>query len=68
MGIFEKAVEEIKQIPDIEPKILESLHKAKKNETYIITPIFPKKKPKTPNLNTIPKRYPESNKWIWDLN
>lgn len=33
-----------------------------------MTPLFPKKEPEIPNPNLIPKRYAESNKWIWDLN
>jgi len=26
----------------LEPKVLDKLHKAKKNETYVLTPVLPK--------------------------
>lgn len=54
-ALFEKAVNDIKQIPDLEPKILESLHKAKKNETQVLTPMFPKTEPETPDPTAVPK-------------
>ena len=67
LTLLEKALDELKAIPDLEPKIQESLHKAKKNETYVLTPILPKEEPEIPNPSAIPRRYPEDNKWVWDL-
>jgi dynein heavy chain len=65
--LFEKAVEELKTIPDLEPKILEGLNKAKKTETFILTPILPKKAPEVPDPTNVPRRYADENKWVWDL-
>jgi dynein heavy chain len=70
LGLIEKALEELRNIPDLEPKILESLHKAKKNETYVLTPYLPNNEPEIPPENPqkfSAKRYPEENKWVWDL-
>jgi dynein heavy chain len=67
LNLFEKAVDELKTIPDLEPKILEGLNKAKKTETFILTPILPKKEPEIPDPRNIPKRYADENKWVWDL-
>ena len=67
LALFEKAVEELKTIPDLEPKILEGLNKAKKTETYILTPVLPKAEPETPDPRAVPRRYPDENKWVWDL-
>jgi len=46
------------------------LHKAKKNETYVLTPYLPNNAPEIPPENPpkfTAKRYPEENKWVWDL-
>jgi dynein heavy chain len=67
LELFEKVVEELKKIPDLEPKILESLHKAKKTETFVITPILPKEKPEVFDPTLVPRRYSDENKWLWDL-
>lgn len=67
LNLFEKAVDELKTIPDLEPKILEGLNKAKKTETFILTPILPKKEPEVPDPRNVPKRYADENKWVWDL-
>lgn len=61
LNCFEKSLEEISKIPDIEPKILSSLYKALKNETYIKTPMKPREKPVENN------RIPDENAWIWEL-
>jgi len=52
-------IEDLKKIPDLEPKVLDRLHKAKKNDSFVLTPILPKERPKIPNPKTIPKRYPD---------
>lgn len=67
VSLIEKVTEELQKIPDLEPKILDKLHKAKKNESYVLTPNLPKEKPQTPNPKAIPKRYPDENLWLWDL-
>lgn len=67
LQLFEKAVEELKTIPDLEPKILEGLNKAKKSETFILTPVLPKRAPEVPDPRGVPKRYADENKWVWDL-
>lgn len=67
LSLFEKAIEELKTIPDLEPKVVEQLNKAKKSETYILTSILPKSYPETPDPTIIPKRYCDENKWVWDL-
>lgn len=66
-GLIVKAVEELQKIPDIEPKVLDTLHKAKKHETYVLTPILPMERQKDPDPNAMPKRYPDENIWLWDL-
>lgn len=64
---FEKGLEEISKIPDLEPKILADLYKSLKNETYIKVPVKPREKPIDPDPNERPRKYPDENKWIWDL-
>lgn len=67
LKLFEKALDELESIPDLEPLILESLHKAKKNDTYVVTPILLKQAPIPPDENAPTKTYPDENKWVWDL-
>lgn len=67
LSVFEKALEEIAKIPDLEPKIVSELHKSVKAETYIRTPVKPREAPITPDPNARPKKFPDENKWIWDL-
>lgn len=64
---FEKGLEEISKIPDLEPKIVQELHKSVKAETYIKTPMKPRDRPITPDVNARPRKFPDENKWIWDL-
>jgi len=64
---FEKGLEEVSKIPDLEPKILSDLYKSLKNETYIKTPMKPRDKPTEIDPNERPRKYPDENKWIWDL-
>lgn len=64
---FEKGLEEIAKIPDLEPKILSDLYKSLKNETYIKAPMKPREKPIDPDPNERPRKYPDENKWIWDM-
>ena len=49
LSTFEKALEEISKIPDLEPKIVLELHKSMKAETYIKTPMKPRERPQTPD-------------------
>jgi dynein heavy chain len=67
INLFEKALEEISKIPDLEPKILQDLYKSQKNETYIKTPMKPKERPHSPNQSERPLKFPDENKWLWDL-
>lgn len=46
---------------------MESLHKAKKNETYVVTPVLLTSEPEAIDPNVMPRRYPDENKWVWDL-
>lgn len=64
---FEKGLEEIAKIPDLEPKILVDLNKSLKNETYIRTPYKPLDKPNEPDPIERPRKYADENKWIWDM-
>ncbi|EGR27865.1 hypothetical protein IMG5_187090 [Ichthyophthirius multifiliis] len=64
---FEKTLDEISKIPDLEPKIVQELHKSAKPDTYIRTPIKPTERPITPDPNQLPRKYPDENKWIWDM-
>ncbi len=67
INTFEKALEDIAKIPDLEPKILSDLYKSQKNETFIKSPMKPREKPVTPDPKELPRKYPDENKWIWDL-
>lgn len=67
VSLMEKALEEISKVPDLEPKILSDLYKSQKNESYIKTPMKPKERPYTPNENERPRKYPDENKWLWDM-
>lgn len=67
LGLVSKGLEEMEKIPDLEPKILESLFKAKRSASHILTPQLPKSEPTIPDPNERPKRYPDENKWVWDL-
>jgi len=64
---MEKALDEMSKIPDLEPKILQDLYKSQKNETYIKAPSKPRSKPIDPNPLDRPRKYPDENKWIWDM-
>lgn len=64
---MEKALDEIAKVPDLEPKILSDLYKSQKNESYIKTPLKPKERPMTPNPNDRPRKYPDENKWLWEV-
>jgi dynein heavy chain len=65
--LLEKALDEIAKVPDLEPKILQDLYKSQKNESYIKTPLKPKERPMTPNPAERPRKYPDENKWLWDV-
>lgn len=65
--LFEKALEEIGKIPDLEPKILPELHASAQKEAHIKAPIKPRERPVTPDPNLRPKKYPDENKWIWEM-
>jgi dynein heavy chain len=65
--IFDKTLEEVAKIADIEPKILSDLYKSQKNETFIKAPMKPREKPVTPEGAERAKHVPDENKWIWDL-
>jgi dynein heavy chain, axonemal len=64
---FEKGLDEMAKIPDLEPKILADLYKSMKNELYIKTPVKPREKPNIPDPNERPMKFPDENKWVWDL-
>lgn len=64
---FEKGLDEMAKIPDLEPKILADLYKSMKNELYIKTPVKPREKPSIPDPNERPMKFPDENKWVWDL-
>lgn len=67
IGCFNKALDEIAKIPDLEPKILSDLYKSVKNDTFIKTPQKPREKPNIPDPEKRPRTYPDENKWIWDM-
>ena len=67
VSLLEKALDEISKVPDLEPKILSDLYKSQKNESYIKTPLKPKERPLTPNPHERPRKYPDENKWLWDV-
>ncbi|CAD8156782.1 unnamed protein product [Paramecium pentaurelia] len=64
--LFDKTLDEITKVPDLEPKLLTDLYK-QKTDSFIKTPVKPKERPQTPNPNERPKKYPDENKWIWLL-
>lgn len=65
--LFEKPLEDVAKIPDLEPKILSDLYKAIKNETFIKAPMKPREKPVDPDPKVVPRKLPDENKWIWDI-
>lgn len=65
--VFDKALEELSKIPDLEPKIASNLYKGQTLETYIKTPQKPREKPVDPDPNLRPRKFPDENKWIWEL-
>jgi dynein heavy chain, axonemal len=67
ISLLEKALDEIAKVPDLEPKILSDLYKSQKNESYIKTPLKPKERPLTPNPADRPRKYPDENKWLWEV-
>ena len=64
---FHLALEEIGKIPDLEPHLLPELHKSAQKEAYIKAPMKPRERPTTPDPNLRPKKYPDENKWIWEM-
>jgi dynein heavy chain len=67
LTLVSKGLEEMEKIPDLEPKILEKLFKARKTVSHILTPQLPKSEPEIPDPTEKPRRYPDENKWVWDL-
>lgn len=67
MLIFDKTLEEIAKIADLEPKILSDLYKSQKNETFIKAPMKPREKPVVHEGPDKARKVPDENKWIWDL-
>ena len=65
--LVSKGLEEMEKIPDLEPRILENLFKARKSATHILTPQLPKSEPINPDPNEKPRRFPDENKWVWDI-
>jgi dynein heavy chain len=65
--LFEKPLDDLAKIPDLEPKILSDLYKAIKNETFIKAPMKPREKPVDPDPKVVPRKLPDENKWIWDI-
>ena len=71
LQIFDKGLDEISKIPDLEPKILSDLYKSQKNEMFIKAPMKPRDKPLEPTSFRQVFRIlqvPDENKWIHDLN
>ena len=64
---FTKTLDEMQKITDLEPKILQDLYKAQKNEAHIKVPMKPKEKPVIPDPKAQPRKLPDENKWVWDL-
>lgn len=64
---FDKGLEEIGKVPDLEPKILQDLYKSSKLETFIKAPMKPREEPIKPNPETRPRKYPDENTWIWEM-
>lgn len=64
---FNKGLEELSKIPDLEPKILSDLYKSTKLDTPIKSPMKPREKPNDPDPNARPRKYPDENKWLWDM-
>jgi dynein heavy chain len=67
LAALKKALDEMSKIPDLEPKILADLYKSQKLETYIKSPLMPVQEPVDPDPNERPLKYPDENKWIWEL-
>ena len=57
----------MQMIPDLERKILSDLHKSKAADNYIKAPMKPERKPIDPDPNALPRKYPDENKWLWDM-
>lgn len=57
--LFEKPLEDLAKIPDLEPKILSDLYKQLKNETFIKAPMKPREKPVDPDPNVVPRKLPD---------
>lgn len=55
------------KVPNLEPKILSDLYKQKSMDTPIKCPMKPREEPKIPNPEERPKKYPDENKWLWDM-
>lgn len=55
------------KVPDLEPKILSDLYKSKSQDTPIKCPMKPREKPIEPDPNELPRKYPDENKWLWDM-
>ena len=64
---FDKGLEEMSKIPDLERKILSDLYKSKGVDTPIKAPMKPREKPLDPDPNIRPRKYPDENKWLWDM-
>ena len=67
LHIFERTLEELARIPDLEPRLMnERLGNAKRDQ-FLRVPQKPREKPVEPPIWEKPKQLIDENKWLWDL-
>ena len=66
LSIFDKFLEELQRVPDIEPKFTPDVQSFMRKDQYVKVPKRPKEKPLLPAAWDLSK-LPDENEWIWDL-
>lgn len=67
LHIFDRTLEELARIPDLEPRLMSDVIGPMKRDMYLRVPQKPKEKPVQPPVWEKPKRLMDENKWVWDL-
>ena len=68
LHIFDRTLEELAKIPDLEPRIMiDVLGPVMRRDIYLRVPQKPKEKPVKPPDWEKPRRLIDENKWVWDL-
>ena len=67
LQIFDRTLEELAKIPDIEPRVVGDTFGPGRRDLYLTVPQKPKEKPVAHPEWEKPRKLMDENKWLWDL-